>query len=125
MSSSDEDNPDMNDVEIDVKDGSDDTEVKTTPKPKHVENETVTPLEDRFGQSLWVVTRYCHCPDNAFTDCRFHGQDEPGWEKCPYEDASKKGRTKGRSLWARNSNYGKPQATANEEREELPEAAVS
>jgi hypothetical protein len=57
------------------------------------------PVEDRFGQSLWVPTRECFCPN----DCRFHGQVEPGWATCPYKDTGKKGRW----LFAKNSNYGK------------------
>jgi hypothetical protein len=30
-----------------------------------------------------IRTRYCACPDNAPTDCRFHSRTEPGWEICP------------------------------------------
>jgi hypothetical protein len=66
------------------------------------------PLEDRSGQDLWVRTRMCFCRSNDFTDCRFHGVDEPGWATCPATHAAKKDKHMlGRWLWARNPNYGK------------------
>lgn len=45
----------------------------------------------------WVRTKYCWCPDDADTDCRFHSRKEPGWETCPWERKSGKG--SGRWLW--------------------------
>lgn len=30
-----------------------------------------------------IRTKYCACPSNAETDCRFHPRTEPGWEICP------------------------------------------
>ena len=30
-----------------------------------------------------IRTKYCACPDDAATDCRFHPRTEPGWEICP------------------------------------------
>jgi hypothetical protein len=109
MSSKNDDDVDMSSVRIEV----DDTEVET-PKSEvkskpPAESEAATPLEDRFGRSLWVPTRVCYCPDTAITDCRFHGTEEKGWETCPYLEMSKSNRQiTGRQLWARNPIYGKP-----------------
>jgi hypothetical protein len=68
-----------------------------------------TPLVDRFGRDLRIRTRMCFCSTDAETDCRFHSQKEVGWEECPSLELAKKNpNVKGRWLWARNPNYGKP-----------------
>jgi hypothetical protein len=67
-----------------------------------------TPLEDRYGRSLWAKTRECFCDINAPTDCRFHPVTKPGWKKCPGEALAKSSKRIGRWLWARNPLYGKP-----------------
>lgn len=78
-------------------------------KQSNVSESGASPLEDRFGRSLWARTRLCFCTDEALTDCRFHSSKEKGWEQCPnLELARKNSKVKGRWLWARNPMYGKP-----------------
>ena len=62
----------------------------------------------------------CFCEPEAETDCRFHGQDEPGWEKCPNTEAAELGQKLGRWLWARNPNFGAVSAAAEESLQEEP-----
>ena len=95
-------------------------EVVSAPKPKntpgqvHPANDSYgnIPLEDKAGQGLWVRTRMCFCRDDAVTDCRFHGYDEPDWRVCPATIAAKKDKKMlGRWLWAHNNSYGKATTT--------------
>lgn len=126
MSSRDDDSMDMTNIQIDLETNASDA-VKPTGEANNIklpENESATPLEDRLGRSLWVQTRMCYCPDNAETDCRFHSQEEKGWEKCPHTELSIKNRhVKGRWLWARNPVYGKSvlpeETTTSETKSEL------
>ena len=83
---------------------------KKTIKPaifEQSESTTSTPLEDKYGQDLWIRTKQCWCPDDAETDCRFHSEKLPGWEVCPHKPPEYS-KVKGRWLWAHNPNYGKP-----------------
>lgn len=74
----------------------------------------MTPLEDKLGRDLWVRTRMCFCSPESETDCRFHSQEEKGWEQCPVTETAKKNhKILGRWLWARNPRYG--QAPTEEE----------
>lgn len=87
-------------------------QTETKPKKREValipsmENYGNAPIEDRYGQGLWVQTRLCYCPNDAETDCRFHSPSEPGWEKCPHPETEE---YRGRWLFAKNPNYGKTQ----------------
>jgi hypothetical protein len=56
----------------------------------------------------------CFCDTNAPTDCRFHGQDEKGWEECPNTKAAQLGQKLGRWLWARNPDFGRISPAAEE-----------
>jgi len=55
---------------------------------KH-ETEFIEELEAANAKGTAIVypvarrTKYCACPDNAPTDCRYHSRSEPGWEVCP------------------------------------------
>lgn len=62
----------------------------------------------------WIRTRLCYCDAGAPTDCRFHSQQEKGWEECPNLSLAKAGKKLGRWLWARNPAFGKISAAAEE-----------
>jgi hypothetical protein len=62
-----------------------------------VKGSTVPPKPEAQPGDRWIRTKFCWCPPNADSDCRFHSTKEPGWETCPYE--FKQGKDTGRWLW--------------------------
>ena len=62
-----------------------------------VKGSTIPPKPEAQPGDRWIRTKYCWCPPEAETDCRFHSTKEPGWETCPYE--FKHNKDKGRWLW--------------------------
>jgi hypothetical protein len=68
-----------------------------------------TALRDRLNEAnalgealvypVAIRTKYCACPSDAETDCRYHPRTEVGWEMCPHiTDTSQIGTLK-RGRW--------------------------
>jgi hypothetical protein len=56
-------------------------------------------LGDNPVYPVAVRSRYCGCPYNALTDCRFHARTETGWEVCPSTESSTQIGTMKRGRW--------------------------
>lgn len=89
----------------DLKDLKEIMAVGSTPKTQKEASNPFTPVKgstvpvkpEAQPGDRWIRTKFCWCPPDALTDCRFHSTKEPGWETCPYE--FKQGKDKGRWLW--------------------------